>query len=56
VFTGLLLGLTASGVGIICGILLSWNFNNIISGLEFLINFIACLISRQIGKDYKFSD
>ena len=38
VFTGLLLGFTASIVGVVFGILLSWNFNNIISGIEYLVN------------------
>lgn len=37
-WTGLLLGISASVIGIVGGVLLSWNFNNLIKIIEWLVN------------------
>ena len=53
VFTGLILGLAASIVGTIIGIFISLNFNNLISSIEYIINFVLSIIGYITQKNIK---
>lgn len=55
-WTGLLLGISSSIIGAICGVLLSLNFNNLIRLIEWMINFCIQLYATitQQSINYQF--
>ena len=57
-WTGLFLGISATFIGVILGVFLSWQFNNIIKLLEIIINFFlyigAIILQQKTPRTFNF--